>query len=862
MKSLLDRCLFRREWDDGKVEEVVKYAGSGKAKLFRTGAFTSFSVKESHQGDVRHLPTGARTLLLDANAGEVVVRGVNKFFDIEDVERDLDDIGKLWEMGSVWLQRKMAGFTVTCFSLDGESVSIATKHVVEGPHVDVARRILCSSLSAEQQKQLASDLFLTGAALSCECISAKDDPHHPVPERNEYDNTLVIFSAHKRSDLREVSVSFETMRVMAERWGLPVVPCWRVSGREELHGWLQERGLWRGKGPDGMPLGEGYVLLVEVPTSHLSPTVIIKDPFTVVPVRLKAKTVKYRVLRSLRSIVAGDSVASPQLFHEVLAVWSEHVAGYRCFRQAVTEHGVFNLCSQFEKHVSERNGVRLRGSEMSIGRAFERLVEFTEKQAHARSQAPLHVAMLCGIPGVGKSTLAQAITEMAERGCSPFRYVIHLNRDRVANDVAVREGIDGSASKHKQRKLRAMVHHAMLNALTRLILLSFLHKGPGLLIMDACNAKVDTRRLWRDVLPKELESFRIFHVTCTDNSTLLQRLANREDHEVLHDLSEAQAALYAVKKSFVEPPESELCVRLDTAISSAEDIARRVLSLYTGDKQPHASIYDCRQAEEELTTLRAALIGSLVGSVDRDVSKLFANTVKRARAGTTVLVQLNMSFDKLIAIAADTIMSVVASSGSSESLWERCRCAPDFDVRRCAAKVEEGHTRWIRGWLFDGSDSDESFSVDAWRHALEERFECKPCFPHVTLVFDGSNAEALSLLPMPGSTAEVTLSSVLLDRSALCFSATVAANGQCYEHQLDSPVAVPLHVTVAHTSEVKASCAGMMFGLFQKWGHHNAELEQTRHDTSVKRSRLKFFNFLKAHLDTPICVRGVVVVET
>ncbi|KAH9577984.1 RNA ligase T4 Rnl1 [Trypanosoma melophagium] len=862
MDNLLDRILFRKEWSDGKVDNVLEYANSGRAKLFRTGEFTSFSVKESYQGDVKHLPTGARTLLLNASSNEVVVRGVNKFFDIEDIEMDLLESNDFWKLGRVWLQRKMAGFTVTLFSLDGESVGVATKHVVEGPHVDVARRVLDSLLNAEQQKRLASELFLGELAVSCECISAENDPHHPVMEEEKYNNSLFVFSLHKRNNMREISVPFEIMQSMVLSWGMSVVSCWSLENTDKLQKWLRERESWVGKDPNGAPLAEGYVLMVEIPKTRLEPLVTIKGPFTIVPLRLKAKSVKYRVLRSLRSIALGESKAPLQLFHEIFVVWSLNIGGFKCFRSAIEEHGIFKIYLQFEAYVRERSCTRHRGSVMSIGQAFERLLEFTERETCSKQCTPLHVIMLCGLPGSGKSTLARAMIEVTERGCSPFQYVINLNRDQVYSDVAVQEGIDSSCSKHKQRKLRSMAHHAMVVAINRVMLFSFLQKGPGLLILDACNARSETRRLWRNILPKEINSFRLIYVTCSDHIEHMRRLLERRDHDVIHDASEAQAALYAVKKAFVEPMENEPCVHLDTSTSLASEMAQEILSYYEKDQQYHTSLYDYRRLETELKSNRKLFIESLIGPVDMDASPLLMRSYKRVKRANTMVVRLDLSFDKLLNIATAAIKSVTEPEVVTLSWWEKCKRALQSLPLRFTAKVEEGHTRWVRGWLLDGWDTSQPLSTEVWCQALEERLECKSLSPHITLLYDTTDAETSSSDPTPGNIAEVTLDSVLLDRSALCFGVTVTINEKSYVKQLSSTESIPLHVTLGHTSHVKASYTGMMFDLFQKWEKHNKELEETKHGALVKRSRLKFFNFLKVRLETSVSLRGVVVVET
>lgn len=869
MEVLVERCLFKREWNGANVEDIVECAHSGKAHFIATGAFNSLVVKESHQGDVESLPIAARTLLLSADTSEIVVRGVNKFFDIEDVERDLlmwkGDVAKLQ---GIWLQRKLAGFVVTLFSLDGKSLGVVTKHVVEGPHVDIAYHILESMLSTEQRRRLARDLFELRAAVSCECISLKDDSHHPVPERTVFDNKLVVFSIHKRDDMREVSVPPDIMQKMAKEWGFPSVPCWRVKNCEELITWLGERQHWEGKDPAGEALAEGYVVVIEDTVQRVSPESQSISPFTALLIRLKAKTVKYRVLRSLRSIVSGESAAHPLLFHKILGSWTEHISGYTCLQQAVTNRGVHQIYSEFESYINDQGNKRYRGSHLSVQQAYKGLLGFTEKEAQTISYAPLDVIFLCGLPGVGKTTLARLIGEMGGNGCSTFRYILHLSRDEVAKCVAEHHGINDSSSKHKKRRLRSMVHQFVQRAFRQSILLSFLLEGPGLLIFDACNAKPSTRQRWRYMLPRELASFRIVYLACAERNILASRIAGRRNHSVLRGAEEAQAALYAVGKEFVAPLESEPCFCLDAAAASAEDLARSVLLLYEETNGPapscrhRATVYDHQQAERELTKHCATFATSILGDHYNDSMTLARSLeVSRKKAVNTVAVQLLVKFDELYEIISDVVKSItVVVDLPKLSWWERCKRGLGLGNRRRPGVVEKGHTRWLRGWLLDGREVGETPPENVWFRALEDRYECQPALPHVTVFHGPTSAATWVSVPAIGSAVDVTLHSVLIDPFALCLGATVVLNGRRQELQLSPGCAVPLHVTVGHTRRVKASYAGEMFDLFQQRESHNRKLEHMRLGFSVKKSRSKFFNFVQVRLAEQVNVRGVVVV--
>nr|CCC93926.1 conserved hypothetical protein [Trypanosoma congolense IL3000] len=868
MDSLLEKCLFKREWAGACVNDVIDLVGSGKAHFTSSGPFASLVVKESHQGDVEGLPIAARTLLLNTHTNEIVVRGVNKFFDIEEVEQGLPlrDV-YLGKLANVWLQRKMAGFVVTLFSLDGNSIGIASKHVVEGPHVDIARCVLEKLLSADQRGSFARDLFNMKAAVSCECISLADDAGHPVCEQGNFDEKLFIFSIHKRDSVQEVCLPLDAMRAIAVKWGIPLVPCWRCNNHKELEAWLDDRHRWEGRDPDGEPVAEGYVVVFEVPVRHVNSSVQITLPFTAVLVRLKAKTLRYRALRSLRSIALGESLARPLLLHEILVLWMERVTHCGCFRQAIKDQGVHRICTQFEAYIREHGNKRQRGGKLSVKQAFDDLLKYTEREVRAKWCAPLDVICLCGLPGVGKSTLSRTIADEGAQGHSAFRYVMHLCRDEIAKDVAKTCGIDHCSSKHKQRRLRTLVHQSMQYALDRLISLSHLLEGPGLLILDACNARPDTRRRWRQLLPNELKSFRLVHLTCADKSVLVSRVVERQDHPLLKDVSEAQAALYTVGKTFVAPLPSEPCIRLDTTESSAEELARSLLSLYTkeamGGAAHHrrASIYGHREAEEGLRKLHESLAASIVGCCDDGVAALGREQiVKRNEASRKlIVVRLSLSYNELYEIVVVRIRSALDQCALPVvTWWGRLKKVFGFDTEKRPCVVEKGHTNWLRGWLFSGRDATETLSDGEWYHAIKERYDCRPSLPHVTLFYGSERSSPVVDVPHPGSAVDVILDSVLLDPFAMCLAVTVVRGGCRYEVQLPPGDPIPLHVTVGHARRVKPSYAGQMFSLFEQREIHNSELKEMQLNSSIKKSRSKFFNFVKVRFDTPVVVGGEV----
>eukprot|EP00796_Vickermania_ingenoplastis_P012096 gene12096-8321_t len=107
------------------------------------------------QGDVRKLPSGVRSLLVEQE----------KLLQEE------------WTNSSNCskYQEKMAGFCVSVFSPDGKQLRVMSKHMAEGPFAELAEEILKPSISEEQQLQMAVDLFCLEATATGGCIAISQD---------------------------------------------------------------------------------------------------------------------------------------------------------------------------------------------------------------------------------------------------------------------------------------------------------------------------------------------------------------------------------------------------------------------------------------------------------------------------------------------------------------------------------------------------------------------------------------------------------------------------------------------------------------------------------------------------------------
>ncbi|KPA81898.1 hypothetical protein ABB37_04142 [Leptomonas pyrrhocoris] len=924
MDALKSECWFRCEQSQPTsthidLRDLESYVARGRAstssaELSNGRQIVSVSVKDASQGDVNSLPCGARSLLIEEGTGAIVCRGINKFFDISEVSDAWLSDPALWanSVNLVWAVRKMAGFVVTVFSLDGIHLEVMSKHVLAGPHVDAAHQLL-AKLDNARRALMASDLFSWGACASFECIWRAEDHQHPVLEADVFDAQLVLIAVLKRTQLREESVGFAAMATIAAKWSVRSAPAVVLQNSAALHDVMAAAETWKSVYPlftECPILAEGFVVLIEVAAGQAGRPHAESLPWCC-PIRLKLKTPKYVVLRAFRSLVMGDSNPPMYLYHQGFLGWLTANTAVEEIRTMMADVGVSRLSDQFEAALHAKARTRYRDASETVGRALAQLQDISARAANPRGHCRLFVLVLCGLPGAGKTTVSKALLKMfsADSTNSSLHFMVHVSRDAVSRDVGLKHGIDDNSSKHKQRRLRALVHQELCDEMRDVARLSQEGQLSGLLVFDACNATRASRQAWRRCFPSSLEGYQIVYVDCPDASISAQRAADRDDHEVLHNAAEAQHALYTVRKKFQPPTAEEACWYVDTNTHAAEaaafEIQRRLIQQLTARQEREGSIAGRPSASTvgpppamtvasvraQLQQSHATLLQSLLGVPEstaaqlKDVASFLA--LKRKAKFCSLQVRLCCSAKSLRAIAADVLFAALCPSlrateapASSlvtagrrlvrqvaAALWGNASSAAESTG--VAGTIARGHLKWLRGWLLHGKAVKAPSDIAA---ALQERFEGEASRPHVTLLHGGATTASSVEDAMhkylaaegfeAGEEVVVRVKSLLLDRHAICFGVALSS-GQALQG-VAAPAAkrkpVPLHITVATVDGTAAVHAGDMFASFERWESENAVLlaRQQTPQQQVNRSQHKFHNFVEFQLITEVELQGVV----
>ncbi|CAD2213321.1 RNA ligase/AAA domain containing protein, putative [Angomonas deanei] len=879
MELLAEACLFRHEllapsYEDEpqciRMMQLQAMARKGYAKLIPQEGFVSVSVKASEQGKVGKLPCGARTLLLDEKTGAIKVRGVNKFFDLDEVSRSWMEDNQTWTSCTVLCQRKLAGFVVTLFSLDGEKLGVMSKHVCGGTHVEVATRLLNKLLSPTQQANLASDLFHMHASASLECIAPTEDYGHPVLECAAYHDQLVLFSVQKTDSIRELAYTYTQVQTLAAWWGLPCVDATVLHSKSDLQYYMDSVGQWdttRIK-PFG-EVAEGFVILLQVPQTD-------KESQICFPIRLKLKTTKYITIRALRSLLLGDSNPKVLLYHEAFLQWYTRRGSREALLEEIRAKGVYHLCQQFEADLASRK--RERGESTTVQEGLVEMLRYTSRQVHT-ADAPLITVLLCGLPGSGKSTLSRGILQHYTSSESSFHYGVHLCKDEIHAKLVNERGIDMAANKHKKRRLLAALHKEMQKQVRSVASFCCSSAQPTLLLIDACNATPEARETWINCLGTTRSRVLTVYLMCDSTDVLHARMVARQQHPLIDSPEVAGLALETVVPLFVPPPVLD-ALQLNSGQLSIEEQRSTVLEHIESIVNKDSKF---RQKFSATTPIASSTVSTLEDAASVKVLQaVFGSTVQpglmaqytqRARQTDQVVyaASLSMTEEDLLNRVQAVLTSLLKDStpqlqgGAMAAVWSRVKGAL-FGAQPTHTEVAAGHLRWLPGWLFQRQD--HNCQPTNIKDALRSRFNMTP-HPHVTLfyapIFGEDTEKKLTSTFLTqsafqvGQPVECTLEELYMDRQALCLKAMVEEH--CTQWSM-TEARVPLHVTVGVGDKVKPAYAGELFHLFETWEKENQLLEQQQHqekDNAVKRSQSKYHNFVQIRFTPPIQTSATVV---
>jgi predicted kinase len=153
--------------------------------------------------------------------------------------------------------------------------------------------------------------------------------------------------------------------------------------------------------------------------------------------------------------------------------------------------------------------------------------------------------MICGLPGVGKSTVARML--------APHIAAVVVSSDEIRKSLFRVP----TYRRHEKR----LVYKAML------LVARYLHNANVNCILDATFSKDTAREEVRDTLGLARDQFRIIECTCPED-IVMTRLKQRKN-----DFSDADYSIYKMMKRIYEPIKVEH-IKIDTQRLSETEIKR------------------------------------------------------------------------------------------------------------------------------------------------------------------------------------------------------------------------------------------------------------------------------------------------
>ena len=369
--------------------------------------------------------------------------------------------------------------------------------------------------AAEAERRLAKFLQASGLIAMCECIDLARDNTHPMAEATAFDQQLVAFALQRRGDVCEKAVPAGVAATVLARFGIPFVPQEVVAipphNKKSDDNDDASAGRAPAVGHCGAPIlramaecaawataHEGFVVVLELAkvntngpscssSASCSPSqcvcLAVGDEggeeeegadgslcickgvsFLIRPLRLKLKTVRYKVARLVRSYLRGEMAplttslaAQPALFQGFVEWYLSDGDGgasrrewcgtnltaatvgsggdgeqwreaFRAFcREGVATWGRRgSLCDgadeEEEKAYTSSFAALIKATRAQLMPPLWLITSPTDASAEqplllSPPPPPLTVVIMCGVPGSGKSTTAKALRKALEKIC-------------------------------------------------------------------------------------------------------------------------------------------------------------------------------------------------------------------------------------------------------------------------------------------------------------------------------------------------------------------------------------------------------------------------------------------------------------
>jgi predicted kinase len=159
------------------------------------------------------------------------------------------------------------------------------------------------------------------------------------------------------------------------------------------------------------------------------------------------------------------------------------------------------------------------------------------------------IIIICGLPGVGKTTVAKDVAAL-------IKGAVILSTDKIRKEL-----ISNPTYRKQERRL---IYDVML------LLAKYLHIAGIDCILDATFNKESSRKEVKETLSLTRDQLFIVECVCPEE-VVIRRLKNRQN-----GYSDADITVYRKMKRIYEPVKVERHIVVDTSIQSSNEIAKAI----------------------------------------------------------------------------------------------------------------------------------------------------------------------------------------------------------------------------------------------------------------------------------------------
>ena len=176
----------------------------------------NFSKTAFHDKEWNDFTCRARGLFIDNQTNNIIARGYNKFFNVNEMPETNVSVLKQTLTYPVSVYEKYNGFLALISYHEDGLIFCSKSSANSGRYVDYIKEVFYSVIPSSTRKKITEYLRENPVTMIFECINLKDNSHPIIQDRNR----LVLLDIVSNEYLDYKAMPYEKVKELAELWGI------------------------------------------------------------------------------------------------------------------------------------------------------------------------------------------------------------------------------------------------------------------------------------------------------------------------------------------------------------------------------------------------------------------------------------------------------------------------------------------------------------------------------------------------------------------------------------------------------------------------------------------------------------------